>query len=187
MEQVQITKVIPIQNGLHIYFISNEIPIDWEIKNTDNLPPQEIVEKCYGEIRNAIDTDCRRRGITPNHALPIVKDEIISIELLGISDYQFTEGQQPIEQQLRCVGRTLFNKFIDVKSETVFIPEVGIEGLSIEGHVMTLNPTCSCGITLIALYKDLRSIKSFSITYTSQAEIDEQNKMVSNTGSSTEN
>lgn len=175
---VQILDVIKKQDGIVVKFLSNGITINEKDKNADNHTPTEIVETVYQLLRDSITQECIRLGINDiDHKLPSVIDEVVRIELLGVNNINFTEGQQKIEQQLRCTGHTKFGKVIDLRNDAIFSLEDIINGFNIENNVLSIQPIENCTNKITVLYNGMTDEKSFSVTYTTLAEIEEQNRI----------
>lgn len=165
VRMVQIIKVEATHDYVMLEFLTNGITISTRVYDADNLTPQEIVEKGYLELKPHIQMECDRLEIIANHELPVVEDKVISINLLGVENINFTEGQQPIEKTYRCAGHTLYGKTISIADIAEFTPDKDV----------IINPTESGEYTVTATYNGMISEKSYTITYKSLAEIEAEN------------
>jgi hypothetical protein len=165
---VGVTKVKAHDRCVDVGFLTCGIPISTRVCNADTLTPQQIVEKAYASIKPLVVRECLRQGIPQDHVLPQVSDEIERIELLGVNDVNFVEGQQPIKQPLRCTGHTRFGKVVDLRDRAVFMLESAGGGAVISGNMMLISPAGSATVAVSAAYGGMTSVKSFRINYTTQ-------------------
>jgi hypothetical protein len=165
---VQITSVQPGEKGVAIEYLTNGITISTLVKDTDSLTPQEIAEKGYDELRPYIDMELNRLRKSGDHTLPEAQDEIIRIELLGVMDLEFTEGQQPIDVRLRCTGHTKYGKAVDLRNEAAFSLVDLVLGITVSGNRLTVAPQNSCATIVYAKYGSYTAQKEFSVRYIRQ-------------------
>lgn len=158
---VQVKLLNATQDYIIIEYLTNGITISVKINN--DAPVQDMIIKGYNEIKPHIDIECKRLGITDiDHTLPIIDDEIVSIEILGIENINFTEGQQAIEKHFRCRGITLYGKIVDLTEEAEFTPS----------NPIIISPSINQLFTITAKYNDLEVSKNFNVYYKSLAEIE---------------
>ena len=174
---VEILNVILDNDGVIVEFLSNNIKISEKDFEATNHTPEEIISEIYNnKLKEHITQECIARGIdNPDHELPSVIDEVVNIELFSVNNYTFFEGNQAIEQPLRCTGYTKFGKVVDLRNKTTFVIDEIIEGLSVNDNIFFICPISTCQGHITATYKGMTSVKSFDITYVSKAEIDERN------------
>lgn len=158
---VQINKVEANHDYVMVEYITNGMTISTRVYHHDELTPQEIIAKGYEELKPHIQMECDRLGIVADHTLPTVTDEVLSIELLGVENLNFTEGQTPIEKSLRCKGNTLYGKAINLTDVATFLPP----------NPMVLTPSATETVTVNAYYNGLTATGEFTVYYKSLADI----------------
>lgn len=161
---VQITKVESNHDYVMVEFLTNGIAISTRVYGHDELTPQEIVAKGYDELKPHIQMECDRLGIEADHELQIVGDKVLSIEILGVEDVYFSYGMPMLEKPLRCVGRTLYGKSLNLTDETEFTPS----------NPINILPTESTRVTVTAICRDLSDTKEFQVNYKSLADIQKE-------------
>lgn len=159
---VQINKVEANHDYVMVEYISNGITISTRVYGHDELTPQEIIAKGYEELKPHIQMECDRLGIEADHTLPSVTDEVISIEILGIEDINYTEGNPSVEKTFRCAGRTLYGKAQNLTTGVKYNP----------AKTLSITPTQSETLTYSATYKGLTSEKSFQVYFKSLADVE---------------
>lgn len=154
-------KINRVQNNngiVEIEYISNGIIICSNIEG-DGKTPQQIAEEGYADVTPYIDQVCKEHGIVPDHTFPVVENEAISIELVGVEDVNYVETQSPIEKYFSCKESTAYGKENDITDLAEF---------NINPYIDT--PTESKVVEIFVNYKGLSDTKSFNVTYKSYAE-----------------
>ena len=159
-----IKNVTPASQGVIVEYLTSGIDISTLV--TDDLTPQEIVAKGFNDLKPILLAECERLGITLDEEIPTVTDEVISIDILGVNDYTYIEGQTPIEQPLRCVGKTKFNKTLNLTAMAKFEPS----------NPLIINPTETSTNEIKCVYGEFTTSKSYTITYKTKAEVEAEQK-----------
>ena len=161
---VKINNATSSKNGVVIEYETSGITISTLVRDADDLTPQEIVQKGFDEVKAHIEIECERVGIDMDMELPVVEDEVVSIELLGVNDVHFTEGQTRREQPLRCAGKTMYGKTINLTAMSEFTPS----------NPLMIEPTESTSETVTVTYGNLISHRGFMVNYKTLAEIESE-------------
>jgi len=159
-----IKNVTPTPQGVIVEYLTSGIDISTLV--TDDLSPQEIVQKGFDDLKPCLLAECERLDIELDEEIPTVTDEVISIDILGVNDYTFIEGQTPIEQPLRCVGKTKFNKTLNLTTMAKFEPS----------NPLIINPTETSTNEIKCVYGDKTAIKGYTVTYKTKAEVEAEAK-----------
>lgn len=162
---VQITKVEATRDYVVLEFLTSGIAISTRVVGPAELSPQQIVERGYADVRPHIDIECYRRGVKPDHKLPVVDDQLTGIRLLGVETINFTEGQGPITKHFRCAGDTVYGKVVDLTDVATFTPKSPV----------ILEPSASGERVQLVEYAGFRDERKYLIQYTSFAEINARN------------
>ena len=162
---VNVNKVHTQDGGVFVEYETSGITISTIVKG--DLPEQEILQKGFDELYPLLKEDCDQRGVELDTELPKFESYFTSIEILGVNDVTFTEGQTPIEMKLRCVGTTNFGKKLNLTPLATF-----------SKNPVLIDTKTSYTDTIEAKYDGLSDFKQFNVKYISLAEIEAENERI---------
>lgn len=176
---VKVINTFKNENGFAVEYQIDGLsdPISTIVPKAENLTPYEIAHNGLDILMPHLDIEFSRLGIIPDYTMEEIYDKVSTIEILGISNMNFSEGQPYIDQPLRCTGHTKFAQVVDLRDLAEFSLLEAKNGISINGNIIRINPTNSCTVTVVAEYDGVTDQRSFDISYSTLADIEERNRI----------